>query len=64
MPFSLDSRITHTTTQYERLHEVVDDVDAARVLVGFHFLNSDLQGSRLGRKVGEYVADHYFRSTR
>ena len=63
VPFSLDSRITHTTTRYERLHEVVDDVDAARVLVGFHFLNSDLHGSKLGRRVGEYVADHYFPPT-
>jgi hypothetical protein len=63
VPFSLDSRITHATRQYERLHDVVDDVDAARVLVGFHFLNSDLHGSKLGRRVGEYVADHYFRST-
>ena len=53
VPFSLDSRITHATRQYERLHDVVDDVDAARVLVGFHFLNSDLHGSKLGRRVGD-----------
>jgi len=45
---------------YDRLHDVVRDVDWARVLVGFHFRNSDLQGSALGRKVGRYVADHYF----
>jgi hypothetical protein len=63
VPFSLDSRITHATRQYQRLQDVVADVDAARVLVGFHFLNSDLQGSRLGRNVGEYVAEHYFRPT-
>jgi hypothetical protein len=42
---------------------VVDDVDLARVLVGFHFLTSDVRGSRLGRGVGEYVAEHYFRPT-
>ena len=29
--------------------------------VGFHFRNSDLQGSALGRKVGRYVAEHYFK---
>jgi hypothetical protein len=45
---------------YDRLHDVVKDVDWARVLVGFHFRNSDLQGSALGRKVGRYVADNYF----
>ena len=33
--------------------DVVKDVDAARVLVGFHFLSSDLEGSTLGRKVGD-----------
>ncbi len=58
--FSLDSRVTGTTDDYERLHDVVKEVDWARVLVGFHFRNSDLQGSALGRKVGRYVADHLF----
>jgi hypothetical protein len=58
VPFSLESRITHTTTSYDRLHEAVDDVDLARVLAGFHFPRSDLRGSRLGRKVGEYERRH------
>jgi PAP2 superfamily len=57
---TLDSRVTHTTRRYDRLHDIVKDVDWARVLVGFHFRNSDLQGSVLGRKVGRYVADNYF----
>jgi hypothetical protein len=60
VPFTLDSRVTHTTREYRRLHNIVKDVDLARVLVGFHFLGSDLQGSRLGGKVGRYVARHYF----
>jgi PAP2 superfamily len=58
--FSLDSRVTNTTRQYASFHDVVKDVDWARVLVGFHFRNSDLQGSALGRKVGRYVVDHDF----
>ena len=49
---------THT---YHRLHDIVKEVDWARVYVGFHFRSSDLQGSALGRKVGRYVANHYFR---
>jgi hypothetical protein len=53
--------VTVRTRTYDRLHDVVKDVDWARVLVGFHFRNSDLQGSALGRKVGRYVADNYFR---
>jgi hypothetical protein len=57
---SLDSRVTGTTRDYARFHEVVQDVDWARVLVGFHFRNSDQEGSNLGRKVGRYVVAHLF----
>jgi hypothetical protein len=60
VPFTLDSRATHTAREYQRLHGIVEDVDMARVLVGFHFLDSDRQGSRLGGRVGRYVAHHYF----
>jgi hypothetical protein len=63
VPLSLDSRITHATRHYERLHDVVDDVDLARVLVGFHFRGSDLTGSNLGRRVGRYVVEHDFQPT-
>jgi hypothetical protein len=64
VPFTLDSRATHTTREYKRLHNIVKDVDRARVLVGFHFRDSDLQGSRLGGKVGRYVTHHYFQPIR
>ena len=38
VPFTLDSRVTgHDDAHYRRLHDVVKDVDRARVLVGFHF---------------------------
>jgi hypothetical protein len=60
VPFTLDSRITHSSRHYDRLQDIVADVDQARVLVGFHFLSSDLQGSALGREVGQYVTDHDF----
>jgi hypothetical protein len=52
--------VTATTQSYDRIHDVIKDVDWARVLVGFHFRNSDLQGSTLGREVGRYVAHHDF----
>ena len=48
------------TRTYDRLHDAVKDVDTARVLVGYHFRNSDQQGTTLGRKVGNYITDHYF----
>jgi hypothetical protein len=60
--FSLDSRVTGAT-RVCRFHDVVKDVDLARVLAGFHFRNSDLEGSNLGRKVGGYVVDHFFGPT-
>jgi hypothetical protein len=59
--FTLDSRVTGTTREYDRFHEAVKDVNQARVLVGFHFRNSDQEGSSLGRKVGHYVVEHLFR---
>ena len=58
--FSLDSRVTRTTREYERFHEAVMDVNLARVLAGFHFRNWDPEGSNLGRHVARYIADHFF----
>jgi hypothetical protein len=58
--FSLDSRATGTTRPYDRFHDAVRDVDWARVLVGFHFRNSDQEGSNLGRRVARYVVTHRF----
>jgi hypothetical protein len=63
VPMTLDSRVTGTTRHYDRLHDIVNDVDSARVLVGFHFLNSDLQGTALGRNVARYATRHYFQPT-
>jgi hypothetical protein len=61
VPLSLDSRVTHTTRGYDRFHEAAKDVNRARVYAGFHFRNSDQEGSNLGRKVGGYVETHLFR---
>jgi len=61
---AFDSRVTGTTREYARLHDVVKDVDQARVLVSFHFFSSDREGSKLGRKVGRYVVDHFFQPRR
>jgi hypothetical protein len=58
--FSLDSRVTGTTREYNSFHDAVKDVQLARTLAGFHFRNSTLEGSSLGRIVALYVADHYF----
>jgi hypothetical protein len=60
IPFTLDSRVTQTTRQYASFRDVVKDVNQARVLAGFHFRNSDQEGSNVGRTVGRYVAEHLF----
>jgi len=59
--FTLDSRATGTTHRFRSLHEVIRDVNDARVLAGFHFRHSDEDGSALGRQVAHYVARHRFR---
>jgi hypothetical protein len=58
--FSLDSRVTGTTRDYDRFHDAVKDVMLARTLAGFHFRNSCEEGSNLGREVSRYVVEHYF----
>jgi hypothetical protein len=58
---SLDSQATGTTRSFKRLHAVVKDVEQARVLVGFHFRNSDLEGSILGRHVARVVLARFSR---
>jgi hypothetical protein len=61
--FSLDSRVTGTVRHYDRFHDIVKDVNEARVLAGFHFRNSDQEGAHLGRDVARFVATHVFQPT-
>ena len=58
--FSLDSLVTGETRYYDRLKDVVQEVNRARVWAGFHFRNSDQEGSTLGRKVGRFVVHNFF----
>lgn len=57
--FTLDSRVTNTVRHYRRLEEVVEEVNQARVLAGFHYFNSDREGARLGRRVAGYVVRRF-----
>ena len=59
--FSLDSRVTGTTRTYERFRDIVDEVESARVLVGFHFRQSDREGTKLGRQVARYIIARRFK---
>jgi hypothetical protein len=62
--FTLDSLVTGETRLYDRLKDVVKEVNRARVWAGFHFWSSDQEGSLLGRKVGRYVARNFFQPLR
>jgi hypothetical protein len=61
VPLSLDSLVTGETHDYDRLKDVVQEVNNARVWAGFHFRSSDEDGSTLGRKVGRFVVHNFFR---
>ena len=57
---SLDSLVTGETRSYQRLRDVVREVNDARVWAGFHLRNSDEEGAALGRKVGHFVVQSLF----
>lgn len=61
VPLSLESQATGTTRSFQNLYEVVKDVEQARVLVGFHLRQSDLDGSILGRNVARFVLSRFSR---
>ena len=58
--FSIDSLVTGETRHYKRTREVVEEVNNARVWAGFHFRYSQEDGSRIGRKVADFVARRFF----
>jgi hypothetical protein len=58
---TLDSRTTGTTRTFNRLRDIVKDVEDARVFAGFHFRSSGVTGSGLGRGVARFVAARCFR---
>jgi hypothetical protein len=59
--FTLDSLVTGQTRTYPRFADVVREVNDARVWAGFHFRNSDVAGSILGKRVGGFVLTHALR---
>ena len=67
MTLTLDSRSPGATTPgrtYHRLRSIVQEVNEARVLAGFHFYRSDVEGSDLGQRVSRHVTRHLFQPTR
>jgi hypothetical protein len=64
--FYLDSRVPGATPtrNYRSFRDALRDVELARTLAGFHFRNSCLEGSTLGREVSRCVVGHYFQPVR
>lgn len=58
--FSVDSSVTHTTHYYQRFRDVVPEIANARVWGGIHFRHATEDGSKIGRKVGNWMSDHFF----
>jgi hypothetical protein len=52
--------ITDHANNYDRFSQTLDEIEDARVWVGLHFRNADVQGEQLGLNVAGYMGDHYF----
>jgi hypothetical protein len=61
----IDLRITSVaavvTRNYEFAGQINRDVVDARVWSGIHFRTADVLGSAMGKKVGDWAVDRYFR---
>ncbi|WP_328873828.1 vanadium-dependent haloperoxidase [Streptomyces sp. NBC_00287] len=59
--FRISSAVTGTTRTYKRAADFNRDVIDARVFGGIHYRTSDLVGNAMGREIGRFALDHYFR---
>ena len=49
-----------STRSYTRLTGVIDDTIEGRMLNGYHFRSTDVQGAWLGKKAAQWLDKHYF----
>jgi hypothetical protein len=49
-----------STRSYDRFTDVIDDTIEGRILNGFHFRSTDVQGAWLGKKAAQWLDKHYF----
>jgi hypothetical protein len=61
--FAMSSTVTGTTRYYDRLSDVVKEVNDARVWGGLHFRNSMMEGAWIGKKVARHVVSNFFQPT-
>jgi hypothetical protein len=60
IPFVLHNPVSNTDRAYTRFTDVPKDTIEARMLLGIHFRTPDVQGVKLGKKVADWVDDHFF----
>ncbi len=49
-----------STREYKRFTDVIHDTIEGRILTGFHFRSADVHGAKLGKKVAQWGAKHFF----
>ncbi|AZP20405.1 hypothetical protein EJC51_32620 [Streptomyces aquilus] len=60
----LSSTPTGTTRTYKKSADFHRDTINARIWSGIHFRTADEVGTRIGRDIGDWAMDHYFRPLR
>ncbi len=62
MKFSGLSAVSKTTRKFTSFSQAIEEIVDARVYSGIHFRTADVQGALLGKKVANYVQEHFFES--
>ena len=60
LQLAIDSTVTGTTHTFNNVNDWQNEVENARIYVGFHYHHSVVQGDLLGRKVAQFVTHNYF----
>jgi hypothetical protein len=58
--FTVNSLVTNTTHNFNSTHDLLHEVEQARIYAGFHYHHSVIQGSVLGSKVGRQLMQQHF----
>ena len=64
LKISINSTVTNTVRTFNNVNDLEKEVESARILIGFHYHHSVVQGNLLGQKVAQYVTTNYFRPVR
>ncbi|MFD0201627.1 MULTISPECIES: vanadium-dependent haloperoxidase [Saccharothrix] len=60
VPFSAFSIDSGTTRRFDRFSQATAEVVEARIWAGIHFRSADVDGTTLGKAVGDHVSRRYF----